>query len=117
MKRHREIPPDPDVDIGLRTGRAQAAAVQREVNLFDAGIGASWEMNLFGGLRRGVEASRADAAAADDGLAGVRPMIVAKTADAYLQLRDFQPRDSLADRRVKDDAKVLELPASWRKPT
>jgi NodT family efflux transporter outer membrane factor (OMF) lipoprotein len=88
---------------------AQAAAYQRDVDLFDVGVGASWEIDLFGGLRRGAEAARADAAAAEAGLAGARLMVAAETADAYLQLRGFQSRLGLAERRVADDGKVLEL--------
>ena len=88
---------------------AQAAAFQRDVDLFDGGVGASWEIDLFGGLRRGREAARATAEAADAGLAGARLLIAAETADAYLQLRGFQSRLSLAQRRVRDDERVLEL--------
>lgn len=88
---------------------AQAAVFQRDVDLFDGGVGASWEIDLFGGLRRGREAARATAEAADAGLAGARLLIAAETADAYLQLRGFQSRLLLAQRRVRDDERVLEL--------
>ncbi len=88
---------------------AQAAAFQRDVNLFDAGVGASWEVDLFGALRRGAEAARADAGAAQAGLAAARLAIAAETADAYLQLRGFQSRLALAERRVRDDERVAAL--------
>ena len=88
---------------------AQAAAHQRDVSLFDAGVGASWEIDLFGGQRRRAEAAGADVQAAEAGLGGARLVVAAETADAYLQLRGFQSRLALAERRVADDAKVLEL--------
>ena len=88
---------------------AQSAARQRDIDLFDAGIGASWELDLFGGNRRGAEASKADAAAAEAGLAGARLMIAAETADAYIQLRGFQSRLALAERQVQDAQHLLDL--------
>lgn len=88
---------------------ASTAAYQRDVNLFDAGVGVAWELDLFGGQRRSVQATRADAQATEAALAGARLMIAAETADAYLLLRGFQSRLSLAQRRVRDDEQVLDL--------
>jgi NodT family efflux transporter outer membrane factor (OMF) lipoprotein len=88
---------------------AQAAAYQRDVDLFEGGVGASWEIDLFGGLRRTAEAARADLGAAQAGLLGARLMVAAETADAYLQLRGYQARIALAERRIADDAKIVEL--------
>lgn len=97
------------VQQSLIGSSAQAAARQRDINLFDAGIGASWELDLFGGNRRGAEAASADAAAAEAGATGARLMIAAETADAYVQLRGFQSRLALAEQQVQDAQHLLDL--------
>ena len=88
---------------------AFAASLQQDVDIFAAGLGAAWEADLFGGLRRDREASRADAQAAEAALAAARLMVAADTADAYLQLRGLQARIALVERRIGDDRRVVEL--------
>ncbi len=88
---------------------AFAAAVRQDVDIFAAGVGAAWEADLFGGLRREREASRADAEGAVLALAGARLMVAADTAGAYLQLRGLQARIALVARRVRDDRRLVEL--------
>lgn len=74
---------------------------------------ASWEVDLFGGIRRGVEAARADAAASGYSLAAVRVALIGDVVANYIQLRLAQQRlltarDTL---RIADDN--LEI-AGWR---
>ena len=76
---------------------------------YDVGLGASWEINLFGGLRRGAEAATAEAAAAQADRLGVRVSIVADAADAILQLRALQARIDLAQQQVDMDFRLLDL--------
>ena len=45
---------------------------KRDASLYDVGVGASWELDLFGGLRRGAEAARAEADAAEAERLGAR---------------------------------------------
>ncbi|MGH8139517.1 MAG: TolC family protein, partial [Steroidobacteraceae bacterium] len=54
-------------------------AFNRNQSIYDAGLGASWELDLFGGLRRGREAASAEADAAIAQQAGIR---ISVTADA-----------------------------------
>ena len=60
---------------------------QRNAQVYDAGIAASWEVDLFGQLRQGEMAAQADHAVAEAMQAGVRGALSADTADAYFQLR------------------------------
>jgi NodT family efflux transporter outer membrane factor (OMF) lipoprotein len=83
----------------------------RTGSLYDATAGASWELDLFGGLRRGSEAAGAELEAARAGVAGARLMIAADVADAYIQLRGYQRRLALAERQVALDSQLLELVA------
>lgn len=80
----------------LETGVAQVAQAfpgfDRTGDAYAVGTSASWELDLFGGLRRGREAAFADADAARAGVAGARVAVIAEAADAYLQVRLLQRR-------------------------
>jgi NodT family efflux transporter outer membrane factor (OMF) lipoprotein len=81
----------------------------RNFGQYDVGVGASWEIDLSGGLRRDKQAAAATAQAAEAEHLGVRIMVSADAADAYLQIRGFQARIALADRQVAADDHLLEL--------
>ena len=62
--------------VNNRVSADQAPGVPRDArdsDSFDAGIGASWELDVFGRVRRSVEAGRAEVAASADDL---RPRLV-----------------------------------------
>ncbi|MBK6008662.1 TolC family protein [Ramlibacter ginsenosidimutans] len=52
----------------------------------NAGLGVSWELDLSGRLRAGASAARADALAAEDGVRGVRLLVVSDVATNYFTL-------------------------------
>lgn len=89
-----------------------AAAVPGLANPFDQfqyGFDASWEADLFGRVRRSVEAADASAQASLEDSRGVFIALAAETARGYIELRGAQQdlqitRDSLATQRD-----VLEL--------
>lgn len=80
------------------------AGSARELNLQ-----ASWELDLFGGLRREREAARADYEASEAGWAATRLAVAAQTADLYLSIQGLQARLDLARSQVDTDAALLEL--------
>ncbi|MGJ7489094.1 efflux transporter outer membrane subunit [Variovorax sp. ZT4R33] len=69
-------------------------------NAYEANLGANWELDLFGGLRRGREAARADYQASEAGAAATRLTVAAQTADIYITLRGLQARLDVARRQV-----------------
>jgi NodT family efflux transporter outer membrane factor (OMF) lipoprotein len=81
----------------------------RNQTLYDADVGAQWEIDLFGGLRRGAEAAHDEAEAAEAQQLGVRVSIVADAADAYFQARGDQARLAIAQSQVDTDTRLLEL--------
>jgi NodT family efflux transporter outer membrane factor (OMF) lipoprotein len=76
---------------------------------YDVGIGASWEVDLFGGLRRHAQAAAAQAQAAEAEELGLKVSITAEVADAYLQLRGYQARIDFAHQQIATDAHLLDL--------
>lgn len=81
----------------------------RDATIYDVGVAASWEIDLFGGLRRGAEAARADAEAAEAGGLGTRITVAGDAADAYFLVRAFQARLAFARDRISTDEHLLAL--------
>jgi NodT family efflux transporter outer membrane factor (OMF) lipoprotein len=84
-------------------------AFNRNQSIYDAGLGAIWELDLFGGLRRGREAASAEADAAIAEQVGTRISITADAADAYLRIRGDQARIAVAEQQVATDERLLDL--------
>ena len=77
------------------------------------GADAAWEIDLFGGISRGIEAARADAEASGYDLAAVRVAIVAELVTNYVQARAAQQRLALAKDTLVIADDNLEI-AGWR---
>ncbi len=82
---------------------------ERDVDDYTLGVGASWEIDLFGGLRRQREAARASAAASLADRDAVRVAVQADAADAYLQVRALQARIAVARRQEQVQQDLLAL--------
>ncbi len=76
---------------------------------FSASFLASWEVDLFGGTRRAVEAARADAQASEANLADAHVSLAAEVAQAYIDLRAQQRRIALAQQSAAAEQTILEL--------
>ncbi len=69
---------------------ANIPGFDRRFSLFDAGFDASWEIDLWGGNRRAVEAAERRVEAADAQRREVRLRVVAEVVRAYAELRGAQ---------------------------
>ena len=68
---------------------------------YEADVSASWEIDVFGGLRRGREAARAEYEASRAGAVATRLAVAAQTADTYIGIRGLQARLDIAQRQVE----------------
>jgi NodT family efflux transporter outer membrane factor (OMF) lipoprotein len=93
------------------TGRAAAhlPGYDRHQNYYDLGFTASWETDLFGGLRKGAQAATAEAQAAEASQTGTRITVAAEAADAYMQIRGAQARLIFAKDQIATDQHLVEL--------
>ncbi len=82
-------------------------------NQLSLGLDASWQTDIFGGLRRTVEASRASEAAARFDLAEVRTSVAAETATNYIDARLAQARLAIARDTLRTQDDNLQI-ARWR---
>ena len=86
----------------------------RNQSYLDLGVAASWEIDIFGGLRRGVEAATDEAQAAEADHLGTRVSVVAEAADAYMQIRGTQARLIFTREQIATDEHLLELVSQQR---
>lgn len=81
----------------------------RDGTSYSAGLGASWELDLAGGLQRGLDAASAEVQVAEAQHAGLRISLVAEAADAYFRVRGAQARIALAQDQLGTDTELLAL--------
>jgi NodT family efflux transporter outer membrane factor (OMF) lipoprotein len=82
-------------------------------NNFRAGLDASWEIDVFGAVRSGVNASEADALAAQANLRDVQVSMAAEVALAYIQLRGQQSQLAIAQSNLTSQSETLQI-TDWR---
>jgi outer membrane protein, multidrug efflux system len=102
----------PQVDVSGSAQRSKSAGVPAS-SLFRAGFDASWEPDLFGANRAGLNAARADALASAASLGDVQVSIAAEVATGYLQWRGTGVRLNVARENLKLQDETLQI-AQWR---
>lgn len=102
----------PSLDASASGGR-NFDSDAKDRDSFSVGANASWAIDLFGGTRRSVEASRADLAAAGYDLASVQTAIASETALNYVALREAQARLGIARDVLMTQEENFQI-ADWR---
>lgn len=81
------------------------------ITTYSAGFDASWELDLFGGARRGVEAARAREQAAVWNSRDAAVTLAAEVADAYFALRADQERAAIVREEIARQQRALQIAA------
>jgi len=90
-------------------GPESSGAVPSSGNLFQVGLDAAWELDIFGGIRRGVEAAEAGVQAAIENVRDVQVSIAAEVALDYVQLRGNQQEIVTANNNLVVQRHTLEI--------
>ncbi|WP_339548289.1 efflux transporter outer membrane subunit [Pseudomonas sp. RA_35y_Pfl2_P32] len=77
-------------------------------NAYEADLSASWELDVFGGLRRGRQAALAEYEASEASVIAARLAVAALTADTYITIRGLQTRLAIAQQQVNTQEDLLE---------
>jgi outer membrane protein, multidrug efflux system len=80
-----------------------------ETNVFQGSVSALWELDVFGGIRRGVEAATADMIAAEENRRDVQVILLGDVGRGYAQLRGFQRRLEIANKNIQAQQETLDL--------
>jgi len=79
------------------------------IKTFAVGFDASWELDIFGGGRRGVEAALARTEAAEWNRRDAAVTLAAEVADAYFALRLDQDQIAVLDSEIERQGRALQI--------
>lgn len=100
----------PGIDLGsAASGGAASDTGANAVDFYNLGFDTSWEVDLFGGRRRSVQAARAQAQGAEANVADAQVSLTADVAHAYVNLRDRQRRIALSQASAQMQQQMLTL--------
>jgi len=81
--------------------------------VYSTSLDAGWELDVFGGIRRSVEAATADLGATEENLRDVLVSLLAETALNYVEVRTFQARIAAAESSLTAQEETYQL-VLWR---
>ena len=99
-------------DLGSGLG-SDADGGTRTTETFSSGLDASWELDIFGGTRRSLEASTASLAASEADLRDVLVTLLGDVALSYVNVRTTQSRLNYAERSLRAQREVMDI-TGWR---
>lgn len=102
-----------DASDSLRNDSANVGGSAGANNLYSAGLDASWEIDVFGGVRRGLEAAQADVVRSEEDLRDVLVSLAAEVALSYVDARSFQARLAIAHANLEAQEET-EAIVGWR---
>lgn len=90
-----------------------ASAFNRtEIDTWQGGFDASWELDVFGGQRRAIEAARADEQANIEARRDTMVSLLAEVARNYIDLRATQRQLAIARENIRSQQDTLDLTRS-----
>lgn len=92
-----------------KSGTKEDGSSSIESDAYSAGFDASWEIDLFGGTRRSVEASKADYEASVEELRDVQISMLAEVASSYIDVRTYQQRLRVAKENIALQGEIQDL--------
>ncbi|GAU08746.1 RND transporter [Desulfoplanes formicivorans] len=106
--------PSLDADAGITRYRTSKNnyGLGKTDTLYAPGVSASWEVDLFGRIRRSVEAAGAEFQATREDRTDVMISLYAQVARTYLNIRTYQARLAAADANIASQKQVLGLTRS-----
>ena len=108
----------PQVNAGASAGRSRitelgstplSSLTENPASNYSAFVGAGWELDLWGKLRRANEAARADLLSQEAGRAAVILTLVTSTASAYVNLCNLDMQLEIAKRTAQSRKESYDL--------
>src|SRR2546422_4737461 len=110
-----DLTPSATVSAGYARQRLPSASfpgatgIFPDQNVWDAGVNASWDLDVFGGIRRTVQARGALADVAQEDLRDVQVTLTAEVARAYFELRGAQEQLEVARQNADNQRRTFDL--------
>jgi outer membrane protein, multidrug efflux system len=106
----------PQIGAGYEASRQKnvrtdvvGASANTVYNSYDIALGASWEIDIWGRIRRQTEAARAQLLATEEGRSAVVLSLVGSVAGAYTNLRSLDRQLEIAKATAKSRGESYEL--------
>lgn len=101
-------------NYGSRNAGQVPPGADRDSETYDLTALLSWEIDLWGGIRRGNEAARSRLLEAEYRRDAVQTSLVASVAAAYIELKNLDERLAISKRTAESRQSALELVTSRR---
>jgi len=105
----------PGVDVGVDYQRSKLSkevvgpSLDSPSSSYSGGLGASWEVDLFGRIRRSAEAADAELEASVEDYRDVLVLLFAEVATSYVDVRSLQARIRFAEDNLVIQRESLEV--------
>ncbi|MEJ2221271.1 MAG: TolC family protein [Desulfobacterales bacterium] len=102
----------PTLDAGALASKQRSSEnsdTGTESKLYTAGFDAGWELDVFGGVRRSVEAAQASLEATQEDLHNVMVSLLAEVVLNYVEVRTFQSRLAVTEANIKTQQETYDL--------
>ena len=103
----------PNVAASAAASATKTSDTDTTSKLYSAGFDAGWEIDIFGGKRRALEAAEADLQSSAASLDATRVSLAAEVARNYVDVRAFQVRLAIARSNLESQSETLQL-TDWR---
>ncbi len=94
---------------GSRNAGQVPVGADRNSESYDLGASLSWEVDLWGGIRRSNQAARARLLEAEYRRDAVQTSLIAAVASSYIELKNLDERLAIANRTATSRVESLEL--------
>ncbi|MGW8284645.1 MAG: efflux transporter outer membrane subunit [Candidatus Deferrimicrobiaceae bacterium] len=91
------------------TGNPNPPGYNFTLNSYSATLGATWELDVWGRIRRATEAARAELVGSEEGRRAVILSLVGSVAGSYINLRDLDRQLEIAEETAKSRGESLAL--------
>lgn len=106
--------PSVDATASFSSSRSSSATgISATQDLYSSGFDATWELDLFGGKRRAVEAAQADLEASGEDRSGILVTLIGEVASNYVEVRSSQTRLAVAEANRDAQQETYQL-TLWR---
>ncbi len=102
----------PTLDVtgsAVRNRGSEETGSGKTGSLYTVGMDAGWELDIFGGVRRSVEAAEADLGAMQEERRDVLVSLLAEVALNYVEVRTFQARRAVAEANLEAQDETYRL--------
>lgn len=106
----------PSINSSGSAGRSYSEDMRGDfsgTNSFRVGLDASWELDIFGGVKRSIEAADANIQVAEESYRDVLVSLLAEVALNYIEVRSYQAQLQVAESNLKSQEETYNI-TDWR---